>query len=386
MAVTRTGVGVLVSAVVLSVAGIAADYPELILLALAGMVALALAAGWLLVTRTELAASRAYAPQRPYVGQTVTVAVTVRNLRRRRSGPAATLVDHIDGTPYEVAVPAIPGQGDHTARYAFVAPRRGHLPVSHLSVGRSDPLLLLAATRLAGPAEVIRVLPRWHPGAVPLASGGPRDEEGLTTASSPHGGVAFHSLRDYQPGDQWRLIHWRATAKRGVPTVRDQVIPDEPHHLILLDTATAAYPPDRFEDAVRIVASLAVASRHVGANLELRTTRGGRTVRLARAAAADHDAALDLLCDVEQSPEGPDLATVLSTLTSRGETLALAVVTGPVSDRDAAALSSVRHRFQTAYLIQVAAGRPASGVDGVLHTSVATSEEFVTAWNRLLRP
>jgi len=57
-----------------------------------------------------------------------------------------------------------------------------------------------------------------------VPAGRARDLDGPTFDSSPQGSAAFHTLRDYVPGDERRHIHWRSTARTD-PTHRP------PHNL-----------------------------------------------------------------------------------------------------------------------------------------------------------
>lgn len=386
MTVTRAGAAVAGCAVLLCAAAIAADYPELLVFAAGCAAALALAAVWVAGSRVRLATSRAFTPPQPSDGQTVTVTLAVTNLSARPSPPVLA-VDEIGGVRYEAPVPALGGYEQRTVAYEFTAGRRGALRVGRTSVGHRDPFGLLSAARPTGQEGVLRVHPRRHGGVLPLTAVGV-DGDGRSATAVPYDDIAFHSLRDYQPGDPLRLIHWRSTAKRGVATVRQPAAPDEPEQMLLLDTDAAVCSAERFEDAVRITASLAAAVRAAGLGLDLRTTGDDPPVRLVRTMrpGADHGPALDLLCDVEQAPRGPGLAAVLAGLPTPPEGAVLGVVTGRLSDAAAAAFAGVRRRFRAVYLVQVGAAGPPGGVNGVVHTSVETSEDFVTAWNLLVRP
>ncbi|MCX5759405.1 MAG: DUF58 domain-containing protein [Candidatus Hydrogenedentes bacterium] len=76
------------------------------------------------------------------------------------------------------------------------------------------------------------------------------------------GGDEFFSLREYIPGDDVRLIAWRASAKKGVVLVREMARETSRHIVFALDTYRPPDSPpfdDQFEEAVEAVASLAVA-------------------------------------------------------------------------------------------------------------------------------
>lgn len=393
MRITRAGAGVGASAAVLYAAGAATGYPELILLASGCLGALAVAAGW--VARggaRRLEATRTCTPARPSVGQTVTVSVRIENLDARPSPPMLA-VDTVDGVAREFALPALPGLGGHTILYEFVAARRGRLRVGAVMAGRSDPLGLMNSARPVGQSDEIRVHPRRYPGMVPYL-GGSRDGEGLSTGDPTEGGGAFHSLRDYRQGDPWRRIHWRATAKRGVPMVRQHLVVEDPYHVLVLDDSARAYGPDGFEDAVRIAATLAAAIRKAGFGLELRTCGGdGPVVMEPTMGAGDDTAALDLLCDAERFPGGTEPSSVVADMVSRAA--AAAAVLGVIIGRwDEAALGRLLdslavagRRFQAAYVIQVGVDQlPRVETSGVLFAQVADSEEFSRVWNRLARP
>jgi len=45
----------------------------------------------------------------------------------------------------------------------------------------------------------------------------------------------FHRLREWRSGDSLRWIHWRTTARRGMPIVREFELPGEPNCALLLD-------------------------------------------------------------------------------------------------------------------------------------------------------
>ena len=88
-----------------------------------------------------------------------------------------------------------------------------------------------ASTVQGDPLGIVRRTLRWtdvtelfvHPRTISLESLGAgllRDLEGETTQEMSMSDLAFHALREYQPGDDRRYIHWRSSAKAGRLLVR----------------------------------------------------------------------------------------------------------------------------------------------------------------------
>lgn len=215
----------------------------------------------------------------------------------------------------------------------------------------------------------------------PLPLGGPRDVEGPTSANSSHDGVAFHSLRAYQPGDDWRRIHWRSTARTGELMVRHNVVPNEPRHLVILDTSAKPYSGSSFEEAVRVAASLCVAAERVGYPVACGTT--------ADLEVADGEAAaLDLLSGVQCSAVDrglPSLNDVLREVVSTGERVALSVVTGQADHDQLMELAVLRMQFPAVTLVHIGQA-DVGALPGVVTIGAGTSAEFEARWNQLGRP
>jgi uncharacterized protein (DUF58 family) len=383
MMLTRTSVELGVASVVLAVAGIAAGYPELVLLAAAGLAALAAALGWVAVARFRLVAGRSFLPDQPRAGQTLTVRLHVAN-RGSRPNAVLPVVEMVDAIPYPVEIPAIGAARQAVASYRVPGIRRGRLRVERAPVVRRDPLGLARATVMAGGRSEIRVQPDWHPEVAPLPA--PGLASGLAETGLPRGDVVFHSLREYRPGDPARLIHWPATARRGgPPIIRELTDPGEPTQVLLLDTALGAYPPDLFEEAVRITASLVMAAGRQGLGLELRTTGDGELLSVGASDQLSGDARtlLDPLCDVAQSASVADLADAVDELAraapARYGSAVLGIVCGPRSAEPptaAPALTRAGRVFEAVHLIRVGTAAAPARVDGVIHTEVGTSGQF----------
>nr|WP_240898173.1 DUF58 domain-containing protein [Agromyces luteolus] len=90
-----------------------------------------------------------------------------------------------------------------------------------------------------------------------LSTGFLRDLEGSPTRDLTASDIAFHALREYQPGDDRRYIHWRSSAKTGTFMVRQFEETRRSRLMVLLDLAADAYEDEEdFELAVSVAASI----------------------------------------------------------------------------------------------------------------------------------
>jgi uncharacterized protein (DUF58 family) len=377
---TRSGVGVAVAAVLLLGLGRLADYPELAALGFACLAALVMAALWMLL-RPDLAVVREIRPQRVTAGESATAVITLTNEARRRSPPILA-AESIAGLRIFAPIPSLAPGAVYTDTYPLPTGDRGIYQVGPLTIGHTDPLRLMRVGRAYSTHSTLYVHPRQVVVA-PVPTGQTRDMDGPTSSYSPHGGIAFHSLREYVPGDDWRLIHWKSTARTGQMMVRHNVVPNQPRLMVVLDTSAAAYSDRSFEHAVSAAASLAVAAIRGGFPLELRTT-GGAAMATDRGGEGAVTA-LDMLAAATRSAGDPGLAA-LPGMVTLDESQALGVITGQPDPRMLAVLPAVRRHVLMVSLIQFADGNapPTPAPYGVVSVAARNLAEFATAWNRLM--
>lgn len=378
---TKAGVAVAVGAILLLVLGWLADYPEFVALAIAGLAALVIAALWMLL-RPDLTAVREILPDRVTAGERAIGTITLTNEARRRSPPIMA-TEAVSGRELQVPVPSLAPGEQHRATFQLPTQRRGIYQIGPLTIGHTDPLRLMRVGRAYTTYSTLYVHPELLT-VLPVPTGQTRDMDGPTSAFSQQGGVAFHSLREYVPGDDWRLIHWKSTARSGQLMVKHNVVPNEPRLMLVLDTSVQPYTPESFEDAVSAAASLSMAAIRGGFPLELRTT-GGEAVATERGGEGVL-AALDLLASAERDPNDPGL-TALPGMVTLEEGVALGVITGQPDPALLGVLPQVRRHFLMASLIQFTSGQsaPPAALGGIVTLSAANRQEFATAWNDLVR-
>jgi uncharacterized protein (DUF58 family) len=118
-----------------------------------------------------------------------------------------------------------------------------------------------------------------------------RDLEGLPTTDLSPDDVSFHALREYQPGDDLRHVHWRSTARTGQLMVRQYEETRRSHFVIGLSTLGSDYgTADEFELAISIAGSVGLRalrdSRQVDVHVQGRDLPAGTGRRLLDSLAA----------------------------------------------------------------------------------------------------
>ena len=285
------------------------------------------------------------AQERVVAGQTALGEIRVINDAARRGG--SEVIELPIGTG--VAEFVIPGVSSHETWdefFSVLTRRRGVIEIGPARTVRSDGLGLLRRVRSWDNPVTLYVHPRTV--RIPFeATGFQVDVEGVVTAKLSSSDVSFHALRDYEPGDDRRAVHWQSTARLGKLIVRQYEETHRSHHLIVLDTSRSSWDRDSFEDGVSVAASLALAG--ISASRTVSFAAGKTWVPATNAGAM-----LDALSSLPMSGRTDITALARRAYAARPTASYVSIVAPPsVSDAEAAHLAQVTPRDVTVQVLRI---------------------------------
>ena len=323
--------------------GVRFGWVELLVVA-AACVILVVACVALTIGRVHVDIHSEVDPHRVTVGDPATGRVVVRNLARTPLLPLLVELP-VGVTAARFVMPPLRAGAEHEELFVVPTHRRGVIAVGPARTVRGDPLGVLRRTVEFADVQELFVHPRTAH-LETLGAGLLRDLEGTVTEDHSMSDLAFHALREYQPGDDRRYIHWRSSAKAGRLLVRQFLDTRRSHVTVLVDTDARSYTggKDILEEWTGEHTEPLVAAHSapeipdletaisVGASIVLRVMRDEQDTTIV---CGSHDISrstpqltLDTLARVEPAPV--DLTTLaLRAVDLAGDTSILFVVTGP---------------------------------------------------------
>ncbi len=345
---TPVGWSVSVALVAGVVASAVFGWIEGFIVAVMGLVGLAVAIASV-ASPSPLSVSLRMASDRIVAGQVAVGRVRVLNESARRSG--ATLVEVTIGRGSgEFMVPPIAGNGTWNEAFSVMTKRRGVITVGPARTVRMDGLGLLRRVREWDEPILVHV----HPPTVRFsfdATGMQMDVEGVASEKLTSSDVSFHALRDYEPGDDRRSVHWPSTARYGRLIVRQFEETHRSHHMVVLDTRIDSWDRRSFETAVSVAASLAIAGSGEARTVSMHTA--DEWIPTSRPVAM-----LDALSEMETSTRSDFAGVVRRCVMERGGISVLSIVVGEsVDDEEAARLANIAPVDVSVSVIRVVPGR-----------------------------
>ena len=273
---TREGWYFLIATLLVGLAAINAGL-NLLFLVWGMMLFLILASGVLSEICLRRLQVRRSTPQAIFADAPYLMGISLTNGKRRLPSFSVEVEDLVEGRPIEkrcyfLKLPA--GRTQETA-YRHIATQRGHLRLSGFRLSTRFPFGLIHKSKdVSAPSDLL---------VYPALTGVP--DHLLRGFASHHGRGAhkwrsrrgeFFGLREFRQGDDPRDIHWRTSARRGSPFVRETEDDEGQEVRLVFDnrwtprasagagtTSASGRDPD-FEAAVSIAASVAFELLHRG--------------------------------------------------------------------------------------------------------------------------
>jgi uncharacterized protein (DUF58 family) len=235
-------------------------------------------------------------------------------------------------------VPA--GERRSQLRLGCTPERRGRYPLTELRLERGSPLGLWAIRKHVPVASELRVYPdllaeRKSAPALFLHRGG----IGLHAHRQVGKGREFERLREYQPGDGYDELHWKATAKKGRPVTKLYQVERTQEVYAVLDISRLAARPSgdppkpALERTLNAALLLALAAERQGDLFG--TVVFAERVRHfvpARGGKGHFQTCREALYAVEPQPVSPDFEELASFLRLRLRRRALLVILTALDD------------------------------------------------------
>lgn len=269
--VTRFGWVAIAVTIAALVAGLVLEWTELVVIAIAGAVLLAIAVAYV-IGRTMYRIELDLAYTRVVVGERALGRIEIHSASSRPLLPA-TIEVPVGSAVAAFHLPRMQPRDVHEDVFAIPTSRRAVLRVGPVRSVKGDPLgILRRQVKWTEPVELF-----VHPRTVQLEETAPgliRDLEGITTRDLTNSDIAFHALRDYVAGDDRRYIHWKSSARTGQLMVRQFEQTRRSVLALGLSTNPDDYgDPEEFETAISVLGSLGLQAIRDEMDVVVRTSR-----------------------------------------------------------------------------------------------------------------
>ena len=204
----------------------------------------------------------------------------------------------------KVMVKTLEKNATETFTYEAQCYNRGVFEVGPIELRREFPLRLFRNRMTRELRSGIRVHPHLYPAPIwRLAMGVEQEQAGLGSIDKKGWSNEFLGIREYQPGDPRRLIHWRSSAKCGVLMVRELEMAADLDLTAVIDEDSAAVSgrakENTFEYMVKIVGSICREQLADLRSLRLITLGGGYRELVLGRGLDQLPLALDFLTEVQ---------------------------------------------------------------------------------------
>ncbi len=207
-------------------------------------------------------------PESAFAGELIAVELVLKNEKSVFSSSLMAVTDTIandrERLQSGVLIARVPPKDERSARYQITLMQRGRYRFGPVYVGSRFPLGIVERGLVFDlPGEILiaprlgRLTPRWQ------REHGLADE--LVHRPDTRAGIfedEFHRIREYRPGDNPRMIHWRSSARQNELMVREFHQSRNQSLIVLLDLWLSDDPTPSEEDRVELAVSFAATICH----------------------------------------------------------------------------------------------------------------------------
>lgn len=213
-------------------------------------------------------------PRRVFAGSPTTFGVRLINRKRRLPSYALHLseADPAGGRDPHLFLLKLAPQEREVWRYELTFPRRGRRSLPGLRILTRFPFGLFAKISRPVLADSVLVYPAIRTLAaydVPSALG-----PGWRESPRRGHGAGLHNLRQYRPGDDPRLLHWKTSARAGDLMLKELEEEDRPQVCLVLEDPAPRTPLPVLEANLSYAGSLAAHAIRLGCQVRLVTGEG----------------------------------------------------------------------------------------------------------------
>jgi uncharacterized protein (DUF58 family) len=210
-------------------------------------------------------------PTRLFAGVRAAFGLRLVNRKRRLPSYALHVIepDPAGGRSASHYVLKLAPQARDTWQYALTFPRRGRHQLPGLRLFTRFPFGLFAKVSRPLLADAVLIYPAirpLQPAEIPAAL-----EPGWRDRDRRGHGASLHNLRQYRPGDDSRLLHWKTSARAGELMVKELEDEDRPRLRLVVGDPEQPTSPTVLDANLSYAASLAARAIRSGSLVQLVT-------------------------------------------------------------------------------------------------------------------
>lgn len=206
------------------------------------------------------------APADVHAGQPTVLVLTAANTKRRMASYSLRVETVPAAGTVPLAIPLLAAGSERVVTWEVTLARRGRQRLPSIRATTRFPFGLFEKAAAAVPGTEVVVFP----GLGPLGPDARRtlDGDGAHATRRLGRGHELYALREYVPGDDPRLVHWRSSAKAGTLVVRDLEASTQLDTRVVL-VGSGVRDAERREHGISEAAALALELLGAGAAVEL---------------------------------------------------------------------------------------------------------------------